>query len=175
MKYRPGLIMLLTVFALSGCYRPIEGRVIDAETQQPIEGAVVLVEWTKRHGIGHYWTTSYKVIQVVSDKDGIVKIEGCYSPFVEPPDVTVYRKGYVAWSDKSIFPEFKRRTDFAWGDTVFKLEKFKNTYSYVRHELFIHDSIHVGLASEKKQLFLKKYQDGEEKQVIQERNDMRSK
>jgi len=126
-------VCVLVVLLSSGCYLPINGRVVDAETQLPIEGAIVLVEWTKKHGFGDAWTESYKVVEVVSDKDGKLKIEGCYSPFVQPPDVTVYKKGYVAWNDENIFPSYKKRTDFRWGNYVFKLQRFKEEYTFVKH------------------------------------------
>jgi hypothetical protein len=94
----------LLLALITGCYFSISGRVIDAVTEQPIEGAIVLVEWTKKHGFGDAWTESYKVVESVSDNEGNVKIEGCYGFFVEPPDVTVYKKGYVAWSSRWTFP-----------------------------------------------------------------------
>jgi len=58
MKTRFLTLILLTLACLSGCYFPISGQVIDAETLQPIEGAVVLVEWTKVRGLGEHWTES---------------------------------------------------------------------------------------------------------------------
>ncbi len=135
---------LLSIIA--GCYVPITGHIIDAETQQPIEGAVVLVEWTKTHGYGDHWTESYKVVEAVSDNDGKVKLEGCFCPFTNPPDVTVYKKGYVAWNNKYIFPRYTTRKDFNWQyGFVHKMESFKKEYSYRDHVLFIHGCINYGL------------------------------
>lgn len=119
-----GVISLFMLLTLAGCYFPMSGKVIDAETSQPIEGAVVLVEWTKTHGIGEHWTESAKVVEVISAKDGIVKISGCYDPFVRSPDVTIYKKGYVAWNNYYIFPNSLHRTDFKWGrGYIFKLRQ----------------------------------------------------
>jgi len=149
---------VVIVFALSafiaGCYLPISGRVLDAETQQPIEGAVVLVEWTKTHGFGEYWTESYKVVETLSDKDGVVKIAGCYSPFVNVPDVTVYKEGYVAWNNKAIYPEYIKRSDFKWANGFSaKLIPFDGKrYNHADHVLFIHGSIHYGLPGHSKEL-----------------------
>ena len=88
------LLSLLFAVALTstGCYLPVNGRVIDAETNQPIEGAVVLVEWTKTKGFGFTYTESYKVAETTSDKDGKFELPGCYSAFVNEPDLTVYKK-----------------------------------------------------------------------------------
>lgn len=150
MKTQMITITLLVMLSISGCYLPINGRVVDAETQQPIEGAIVLVEWTKKHGFGDAWTESYKVVEVVSDKEGRVKIDGCNSLFVEQPDITVYKKGYVAWNDERIFPSYDRRTDFRWGNVVFKLEQFKEDYSYIAHTDYIRFSINSSLNFEVK-------------------------
>ena len=136
-----------------GCYAEMTGTVVDAETGAPIEGAVVLVEWTVTKGMpGMTVTESYKVIEALTDKEGRVYISGVFNPSVNPPHVTVYKAGYVAWNNDYIFPSYKKRTDFKWqNDFVFKLEKFKSEYSYIDHWGFIIDAIHVG-AMEKKKL-----------------------
>lgn len=108
-----------------------------------------MVEWTKTHGFGHYWTESYKVVEAESDKEGKVKIDGCYSPFINPPSVTVYKKGYVAWNSKAIF-RGSQRTDFRWGDYVFRLDQFKEEYSHDDHADFIRTSIISSLNVESK-------------------------
>jgi len=162
------VVLCATVFTF-GCYPSISGKVIDAETKQPIEGAIVLVEWTKKHGFGDRWTESYKVVEVVSDKDGNVKIDGCYSPFVEPPDVTVYKKGYVAWSSRNIFPSNEARRDFKWDSGyVFKMEHFKEGYSYDKHENFFSLAINESINSKSKRTIQKAFE-WEIKMAIQER------
>ena len=42
-------LLIISLF-LSSCAMPIRTRVIDAVTSQPIEGAVVMAEWTKNRG-----------------------------------------------------------------------------------------------------------------------------
>ena len=169
MKIHRIFIVIAFLLVVAGCYMPITGRVIDAETQQPIEGAVVLVEWTKTHGFGEYWTESYKVAEVLSDKDGIVSLPGCYSPFVNTPDVTIYKKGYVAWNSRYIFPNSERRKDYEWkGNYVFKLDRFLNTESYVKHWLFI--SPLFPHANNKSKL-QKYYEDSENSATLKERSE----
>jgi hypothetical protein len=147
------LIVPLITLLLAGCYMPISGTVVDANTNAPIEGAIVLVEWTKTHGIGEHWTESYKVATAVTDKDGNFKVPGCYSPTVNEPNVTIYKKGYVAWSSRWIFPGMRTRTDFKWEDRVFKLEHFKVEYSYIGHTDFITSSINSSINFEAKKEF----------------------
>lgn len=145
------LIIVLMMLLLTGCYWPISGIVVDAETGKPIEGAVVLVEWTKTHGIGEHWTESYKVAETLTDKDGKFTLPGCFSPFVNEPDVTIYKKGYVAWSSRWIFPSNEKRTDFKWGNSMFRLEHFKPEYTHIDHTSFIDLSINIGLGSKNKE------------------------
>jgi hypothetical protein len=140
---------------IPGCYAEVTGIVVDAETGQPIEGAVVLVEWTRTKGLpGLTHTESYKVVELVSDKEGKATLpEGGPDPLTNPPIVTVYKKGYVAWNNEYIFPGYKERTDFKWREGfVFTLEKFKPEYSYKKHVLFIATSIRSQMATENKGL-----------------------
>ncbi len=148
------LAILLSLFIVTGCEGTITGVVVDAETGQPIEGAVILVEWTQAKGLpGMSYTESYKVVEVVTDKEGKASIEGVSNPMVSAPRVTVYKKGYVAWNNEFIFPDWKKRTDFKWENHyVFKLEKFKPEYSYDKHTSFINYSMNFGMASKEKQI-----------------------
>jgi hypothetical protein len=169
MKLITAIAFISILIILAGCYSPITGTVVDAETGKPIEGAVVMAEWTKRHGIGDYHTESVKVVEVLSDKDGKVRISGILDPFVDPPDVTVYKKGYVAWNNRNIFMDGGRK-DFVWNNgAVFKLEKFKSEYSYVKHDSFVSGSIHDYSGTEKKTLFIKIYREGELNEILKER------
>src|SRR3990172_7997079 len=138
-------LLLFLIFFTTGCYGTITGTVVDAETGKPMEGAVVLVEWTKTKGMGLTYTESYKVIEVVTDKDGKATISGVFNPLVDPPDVTVYKKGYVAWNNKYIFPDYKKRADFKWENgAVVGLERFKEGHSRADHVYFLHSITHWG-------------------------------
>jgi hypothetical protein len=142
------LFLLIGLSLLSGCgyYRTITGNVVDAETMKPIEGAVVMAEWTITKGFGLTHTESYKVMESVSDANGKVTIEGVFHPFVNPPDLVVYKPGYVTWSSRSTFPVFSVR-DFRWENQVLKLDRFKPGYSYVDHGHFFDNVINLGLGN----------------------------
>jgi hypothetical protein len=143
MKTTLKLLSLSLCALLFGCgYSTITGLVIDAETKQPIEGAIALVEYQKIHGFGFTYTLTDKVYEVLSDKDGKVELPGTMDPYVQHPIVTVYKAGYVAWNSKFIFPiGYTKRTDFAWKDRyVFRLERFRPEYSYNDHASFISNS-----------------------------------
>lgn len=168
------ILIIGLLFLNSGCsayYPDMTGTVVDAETGKPIEGAIVLVEWTKRVGIGDYHTESVKVVEALSDAKGMFHVSGIFNLSVDPPDVTVYKKGYVAWSSRSIFPSLERRTDFKWGDYVFRLEKFRETYSYTDHQMFTSRAINDTIGWENKKLFIKSYEAAERAMIIREQND----
>ena len=95
------MVVCFSLLAGYGYYRSITGTVIDAETMKPIEGAVVMVEWTKQEGFGDYHTASVKVLEAVTDKNGKVSLEGIFNLLVDSPTVAVYKPGYVTWSSRA--------------------------------------------------------------------------
>ena len=149
MNYRLWIICI-ALFALSGCYLPLGGRVIDAETQQPIEGAVVLVQWTTTHGFGFTYSTAYKIAETETNEKGEFTLPGAYNPFVDNPELVIYKQGYVGWRNDSVYiakqnekgkieSRAARRTDYdVWvHGYVYKLERFKEGYSRSIHYLFL--------------------------------------
>jgi len=138
---KPTITTLFVMIIVSGCYLPMSGTVIDAETKTPIEGAVVLVEWTKTKGIGFTYTESYKVGETLSDKEGKFKLPGCICIAVNEPDITIYKKGYIAWNNKYIFPYYKKRSKQAVEERLFMLERVRDNHSYVEHTSFIQQTI----------------------------------
>ena len=153
------IAIIVLTFALGG-YPPISATVVDAKTGDPIEGAVVLVEWTNTHGFGHTHTESYKVVEIISNKEGRVNIEGVYRPFLNKPHVTVYKKGYVAWNDEYIFPGNKRRQGFKWeNNLVIKMEQFsKKDFSHNHHVSFLRTATRITLDNDIKNSFEKLFE-----------------
>ena len=107
------LLVLLAVTALCmlGCYPGISGVVVDAETHKPIEGAVVLAQWTKTHGIGDPWHSVYKIIETETDFEGKFILSGVYNPTVDKPTLVIIKRGYVAWRNDIVFPGYTKRMD----------------------------------------------------------------
>lgn len=172
MQLKHLLILVISILIFTtGCNAEITGSVVDAETGQPIEGAVILIEWTTIKGLpGLSHTESSKVIEAVTDKDGKFSVSGFINPLMQYPHMTVYKKGYVAWNNKYIFPDYKKRADFKWENGyVFRLERFKPEYSFIEHESFIDGAAYLFMETEKKNLFIKAYDEWERAQVIKER------
>ena len=138
--------IIILVLVAGSCYAEITGTVIDAETGQPVEGAVMLVEWTKTKGIpGLTHTKPHKVFESVSEKNGTLTFKKVLNPLVNPPRITIYKKGYVAWNNEYIFPGWIKRDNFKLADgMIMKLEHFKKEYSRDDHVLFLHSITHWG-------------------------------
>lgn len=139
-------LVICLIVINSGCSASaseISGTVVDAETGKPIEGAFVLAQWTKTKGLpGQTYHEVYKIVEAESDKNGSFAIEGTYNPLVDPPDIVVYKAGYVAWRNDYVFPGWRKRTDFKFkkGMTI-QLEKFREGYSREEHSDFIDHGI----------------------------------
>lgn len=106
--------------------------VIDAETGQPIEGAIALAQWFGAGGGAMFEGGTLvleKAKETYSDKDGRVYIDGFWvrrQLFLPPPGprLTVYKPGYVLWDSEEICP-FGKRTDFDEQHRTVKLLKFE--------------------------------------------------
>jgi hypothetical protein len=151
------LIAGLFVFLIiSGCSAgPMSGTVVDAENGQPIEGAVIHVQWSESKGMpGMSYGELYKIEEAVSDANGKFRLEGVDKYFfIRPPKIVIYKKGYVAWRHDFIFPDYQKREPFQWKDgQVFKLEHFKK-YSHSQHISFIRIGLSLDSAMKLDQSF----------------------
>ena len=84
---------------------PWMGRVIDAETKEPIEGAVVLAVWNKVYasptGRHHYF---FEAKEVLTDKNGLFVIQKLktinFLPIIstiEGPEFVIFKPGYTSF------------------------------------------------------------------------------
>lgn len=130
--------VIIFVFTITGC-GGMTAIVLDVQTRQPIEGVVIVTEWKKSvESNGRKSLERYKMIEVITDKEGKAFIKGVSDHSVEEPSMTVFKSGYVAWNSEKIFPDNKKRTDFKWADTyIFELEKFNPNYDYETHLFFL--------------------------------------
>ena len=105
-------LIVLAAYALCGCVSLVyydgtyHGRVIDAQTREPIEGAVVLGVWSKGYmgagGIAHEY---YDARETVTDAQGDFTIEGMgprVMTHLQKMDVVIFKAGYehvgrVSW------------------------------------------------------------------------------
>jgi hypothetical protein len=96
------LIMTGVSFACSTTYH---GTITDAETKQPISGAVVVVQWAKRFPLGDTPTHYHRLEETATDANGHFEISACpginMNPFlwIDTHHVFAYAPGYFPWPD----------------------------------------------------------------------------
>jgi len=104
--------------------------IVDAETGEPIEGAIALAQWVKRQfnfegGLPY----AAKARETVSDKEGKVYIKGYWTrnPFACERHLTVYKPGYALWNSKkeAVYPREYQPKDFSSSKNVVRLVKFE--------------------------------------------------
>ena len=61
---------LMPACARPGAHGPFRGQVVDAETHQPLEGAVVVVVWYHQPSPLHSLTVPFDAKETVTDKEG---------------------------------------------------------------------------------------------------------
>ncbi len=79
----------------------VRGRVVDADTRQPIKGAAVAIRWyTAFPAEPSAKTDTYDAVQTLSDSNGEFKL-----PQYPEKKYTlgIYKSGYVCWSSRDLF------------------------------------------------------------------------
>jgi hypothetical protein len=111
------LIMAFVLISTSGCAHTYKGRVIDAETKEPIEGAAVVASWRKEKAVlagSHEKLKDVK--ETLTDENGEWTIKGpkgrgydeislaigivSFLPFVYytlRPNFIIFKPGYCSW------------------------------------------------------------------------------
>jgi hypothetical protein len=98
-------LSLVMTGASFGCSATYYGTITDAETRQPISGAVVVVQWTKRFPFGDTPTHHHRLEETATDANGHFEISACpginMNPFlwVDTRHVLAYAPGYFPWPD----------------------------------------------------------------------------
>jgi len=119
------------IFTGCGHYSPIKGKVIDSTTGKPIEGALIVAQWTKKHGFGLTYHTLSLITETVTDSEGVFEIKKTPNDiFVEPPEMIIYKEGYIPWRNDSIFPSCDLVKKNEWkNNVIYKLDVFTNKYT----------------------------------------------
>lgn len=142
------LCCLLTM--LVGCASVVRtgtltARVVDAQTGQPIAGAVVLAVWTKVGGLpGLSHTKLVDVRETETDAGGQFVLERPRGVSVDEESITVYKFGHIAWNNLREFPSWKSRETTSVPRRVL-LEKFPAGISHQRHLSFMNSARAAGM------------------------------
>ena len=144
MKAKPINVTLFSTFVFLGLLLAacapksmINGRIVDAETQYPIQGAAVAIRWYENHnGNATAKTRTVDINQSLSDTEGRFT-------FPHHPDnsyvMGVYKEGYMCWSSHSRFSNGNRPFAVAkagtrvQNDMVVQLERLKEGHSDGHH------------------------------------------
>ncbi|MGD9579495.1 MAG: hypothetical protein AB7Y74_14755 [Syntrophorhabdus sp.] len=140
------LIIMIALIILSlptygcGMRSTVQVQVIDAETKQPIDNAVVLIYWLKPETflfMRYPGTKEVELKETVSDKNGYFAMPRYGNKDYEYI-LTIYKKGYVCWNNEIVFPTNARRTDFMLKNgVVIAMDRFKEEYSKLEHAGFV--------------------------------------
>jgi hypothetical protein len=102
------VVLLLPILLSCGLNYSIDGKVVDADTGQPIEGAVVAVNWQRTQlGIPGLPVPreKYGTFESVTDATGAFTLPKF---LIGHHYMAAYKKGYICWSSETIFkPEGK--------------------------------------------------------------------
>ena len=118
--------IVIYICALTGCsafrMAPVDGIVIDSETQEPLEGALVVAEWLTVYGIHGNHHTDIQVFDVRTGQDGKFtlpewnKLRTLHSI---APIVSAYHEGYKL--DAITYGSYKRR--YPEKELIFQLDR----------------------------------------------------
>lgn len=132
MKLIFAVLLVIVGLVNSGCYSGIKGKVIDNVTGNPIDNALVVVQWTRPdiHSIEGWSIEVIKNYEVLTDKEGVFTIKDTpMNPFANPPKLIIYKEGYIPWANDSIFPG-KMKSEHEWKNNVtYKLDHFTNNFT----------------------------------------------
>jgi hypothetical protein len=143
MKQLLSVLLTLVLLITTGCiYINISGKVVDSATGKPIEGAVVVAQWTKEHGFGLTYHDLYKMTESLTDKEGVFSISGTYDLFVEPVEMIIYKEGYIPWRNDSSFPSSDKTKGNEWvNNAIYRLDKYADKYTFGQIESFVNTGI----------------------------------
>ncbi|HEY9060838.1 MAG TPA: hypothetical protein VIO64_10115 [Pseudobacteroides sp.] len=140
--------------------------VVDADTGQPVEGAVAIAIWrTGGDNCAAFEGGCEKVLkieEVLSDKDGKIYIKNFWKWHLERshyPSLNVYKFGYVCWDRYWIFgPQTpKRRTDFSETNKIIKIQVRPKVFSFKRHSSFVSECLRPSDYPMRNGLFFKEF------------------
>jgi hypothetical protein len=152
-RLKPILILLVMapLFASCGMHYNIKGKVVDAQTGEPVEGAVVAINWIRYKLAPPGYPTPkerYGTTEDLTDEQGgfIIPKYPIGTHFMG-----VYKDGYVCWSSETLFNQkgkdrdemFIRRWEGVNNGMVVKLVPKAGEFPKLEHARFI---LNVGTA-----------------------------
>lgn len=145
MKSLRVFLLIIVLMITAGCshYPDITGKVIDNVTGKPIEGAVVVAQWTKPRGMpGEQYHDLHKITETLTDKEGKFSLSGTTGFILDPPEMIIYKEGYIPWRNDMVFPSRNIVKDHEWNNNVtYKLDIFTDKYTIRQLSQFMDSAI----------------------------------
>jgi hypothetical protein len=142
------LSVALALAPISGCatsYRAeaIEGWVVDAETNKPLEGVNIVTHWTLKGGMeGGTAVEALQILETVTDQNGRYSFPA-WGPKAgtttgelrgNSPSILLFKPGYRAGEFSNLYSETTGAETFFYNKKTLKLEPFRGTLQeYARH------------------------------------------
>ena len=122
---------------------PFEGRVLDADSGQPLEGALVWCSWGFSRGMGAVAPYAARSASVRTNADGryhinkLRELPSGLSVRLSRLSLVVYQPGYVAYRQDRVFQPRLRRHGFSQRKNVVRLARWSPELSHAQHLLFL--------------------------------------
>ena len=135
--------LLLPLSACGFVYHaePIEGWVVDAETNQPLEGVIIVAHWQLRGGVMEdNPIAQIHIDEAVTDRNGRYAFKGWGPKFAllghlrdESPGLMFFKSGYKYFGTSNMPGSDTSKSD--WNKKTVKLERFKGTLKEYSNDL----------------------------------------
>lgn len=122
---------------------PYDGKVIDADSERPIAGALVAGSWAFERGIGVSGPLAAEEFVTQTGVDGryviprLRRLPTGLSTRVRRFTVIIYQRGYVGWRSDRRFVGRQARADFSQRGNLVRLERWQPSYAHGQHLLFL--------------------------------------
>jgi hypothetical protein len=120
---------------------PFRGRVVEAETGEPVSGAVVYATWTLRKGYGMTLPAGHREHITSTDERGLYEVPALDEPGggVRITDfaLVIYKRGYIAYRSDRRFSDLGPRRDFAQIGNEVELARWRDQLSHVHHLRYV--------------------------------------
>jgi hypothetical protein len=121
---------------------PFDGRVVDADSGKPVEGASVLASWAFEAGDGLHGPAAASSALEETDADGRYRVArlsdaGGAGARLARFTLVVYKRQYLAYRSDRRFDDLEPRRDFAQTGNLVKLERMAADVSHARHLRFV--------------------------------------
>jgi hypothetical protein len=120
---------------------PFRGRVVEAETGEPVSGAVVYATWTLRRGYGMTLPAGHREHITSTDERGMYEVPALGEPRggarITDFALVIYKRGFIAYRSDRRFADLGPRRDFAQIGNEVELARWRDQLSHVHHLRYV--------------------------------------